>query len=145
MTPFKPLTERIIAAGQIMSEDVARARDEGVTLIVNNRPDGEAEGQPEGAEIERAAREAGIDYLAIPVGASGFSLPQVERLGEALENTDGKVLAFCRTGTRSTLLWALSEAKRGRDVEDVAREAAHAGYDVAPVRPTMDMFASQHG
>ncbi|MBX7541383.1 TIGR01244 family sulfur transferase [Qipengyuania sphaerica] len=141
MSEFKRLNEKMLAAGQITADDVARAGDEGVCLIINNRPDDEVEGQPSGAQIEAAAGEQGIAYKAIPVSSAGFSLPQVDEMRAALDSTEGKVLAFCRSGTRSTILWALAEAKAGRDLDEVAREAEGAGYNTAPVRPTMEMLA----
>lgn len=145
MAEFRKLSESVFAAAQIMPDDIAVAREAGVSLIVNNRPDGESPDQPEGREIEVAARDAGIDYAAIPVGAAGFSQPQIDALIEATGATSGKTLAFCRSGTRSTLLWALAEAKKGRDPEAIARDAAVAGYDVGPVRPAMDMLAGKAG
>lgn len=140
---FRRLSGAMLASPQIAIEDVAAAKDAGVTLIVNNRPEGESEDQVPGAEIEAAAREAGIDYLAIPIGHSGFSQPQVAALADALDKAEGPVLGYCRSGTRSTLLWALAQASRGDDPEELAQAAAQAGYDVAPVRPAMDMLAAR--
>ena len=116
----------------------------GVSLIVNNRPDEEEHGQPHGADIAAAAKAAGMHYIAIPVTHAGFSAPQIDAMRAALdENEDGKTLAFCRTGTRSTLLWALAEAKDGRDPDAIEEAAAAAGYDVAPVRMLLDAFSSR--
>lgn len=143
MSDFRRLTDTMLASPQITVADVATAKEAGVTLIVNNRPEGEAEDQTPGPEIEAAARAAGLDYLAIPIGHSGFSQPQVEALAEALDRAEGKVLGYCRSGTRSTLLWALAQASRGEDPEAVAAAAAQAGYDVSPVRPAMDMLAGR--
>ena len=143
MSDFRTLSDRVLASPQILPADIADAQAQGVTLVINNRPDGEETGQPEGAEIEAAARAAGLDYLAIPVSGAGMSAPQVAAMAEALARTEGKVLAFCRSGTRSTLLWSLAQAQGGRDPEDIAAAAAAAGYDVSPVRPAMDMLAGQ--
>ena len=143
MSDFRRLSETMLASPQITVADVAAAKEAGVKLIVNNRPEGESDDQTPGAEIEAAAREAGIDYLAVPIGQSGFSQPQVQALAEALDKTDGPVLGYCRSGTRSTLLWALAQASRGEDPEELEQAAAQAGYDVTPVRPAMDMLASQ--
>ena len=143
MSDFRTLSDRVLASPQILPADIADAQAQGVTLVINNRPDGEEAGQPEGAEIEAAARAAGLDYLAIPVSGAGMSAPQVAAMAEALAGADGKVLAFCRSGTRSTLLWSLAQAQGGRDPEDIAAAAAAAGYDVSPVRPAMDMLAGQ--
>ena len=115
----------------------------GVKLIINNRPEGESDDQVPGADIEAAARAAGIDYVAIPVTHAGFSEPQVVAMAKALEGAQGPVLAYCRSGTRSTLLWALSEASQGGDPDALTNMAAKAGYDVSPVRPLMDMLKAR--
>ena len=140
---FRTLTDTIFVAPQIDAEAVAAACDLGVTLIINNRPDDESDDQTPGADIEAAARAAGMDYVAIPVTHSGFSQPQVDAMAAALEGAEGKILAFCRSGTRSTLLWALAEARAGADLETLTALAATAGYDVTPVRPLMDMLKAQ--
>lgn len=143
MSDFRALSETVLASPQIAPDDLAAAKAEGVTLVVNNRPDGEAEDQTPGAEIEAAARAAGLDYVAIPIGGSGFGEPQVQAMADALAGANGKVLAYCRSGTRSTLLWSLAQAQAGRDPEEIAAAAAAAGYDVAPVRPAIDMLAAR--
>ena len=142
MSDFRRLSGTMLASPQITVADVAEAKARGVTLIVNNRPEGESDDQTPGAAIEAAARAAGIDYLEIPVGHSGFSHPQVAKLAEALERNEGTVLGYCRSGTRSTLLWALARASMGDDPEMLAAAAARAGYDVASVRPAMDALAA---
>ena len=143
MSQFRRLDDSVLASPQINLDAIAEAKAAGVTLIVNNRPEGEAEDQTPGPEIEAAARAAGLDYVAIPVGGSGFGAPQVEAMAAALARAEGKVLAYCRSGTRSTLLWSLAQAQAGNDPDDIAAAAAAAGYDVGPVRPAMDMLAAQ--
>jgi uncharacterized protein (TIGR01244 family) len=128
---------------QIGLDAVAEAKALGVTLIINNRPEGESEDQVPGADIEAAAQAAGLKYVAIPITHSGFSQPQVEAMVAALKQADGKVLAYCRSGTRSTLLWALAESAQGGDPDSLTNMAAKAGYDVGPVRPLMDMLKAQ--
>lgn len=132
MTPPRPLDTRTFVAGQIRPEDVPGLAAGGIGTIVNNRPDGEEPGQPAAAEIEAAARAAGVGYRFIPV-AGGFAPGQIEAMADALE-ADGKLLAFCRTGTRSAFLWALAEARRGADPELLIEQAAAAGYDLSPIR-----------
>lgn len=143
MSDFRPLGDRVLASPQIEPRDIAAAKAQGVTLVINNRPEGEASDQTPGAEIEAAARAAGLDYVAIPVGGSGFGEPQVQAMAEALARAEGKVLAYCRSGTRSTLLWSLAQAQAGRDPDEIAAAAAAAGYDVTPVRPAIDMLAGR--
>ena len=143
MADFRQLSDSMLASPQIQIADLEDAAAHGVALIINNRPDGEAPDEPQGAEIEAAARAAGMDYLAIPIGHSGFSEPQVEAMQQALAGASGKVLGYCRSGTRSTLLWSLAQARAGVDPELIAASARDAGYDVSPVRAAMDMLASQ--
>ena len=143
---FRKLTDRVYASPQIGIGEVAEASALGVALIVNNRPEGESDDQTPGEKIEAAARAAGIAYVAIPVTHSGFSEPQVSAMREALERAgDAPVLAYCRSGTRSTLLWALAEASAGADPEALAEAAAGAGYDLAPVAQLLDMLAARAG
>jgi uncharacterized protein (TIGR01244 family) len=139
---FRALNDRISASPQITLADVAAAAAQGIGLIVNNRPEGESDDQTPGAEIEATARAAGMDYVAIPVTHAGFSEAQVKAMAAALASTDKPVLAYCRSGTRSTLLWALAEASRGKSPHALSAAAAQAGYDLSPVRALMDMLAA---
>ncbi len=145
MSDFRQLDEQIMASPQISLADLASARALGVRLVINNRPEGESDDQTPGDVIEQAARAAGMDYLAIPITHSGFSHGQVAAMAEALAANEGPILAYCRSGTRSTLLWALAQASRGHDPDALARSAMHAGYDLTPVRSMMDMLAANRG
>ena len=120
-----------VSVRQLAVDDIDEAAASGIRLIVNNRPDGEEPGQPLSAELEAAARAAGLDYRHIPV-AGGFPPERVEAMARALEQ--GPVLAFCRSGTRSTFLWALARAVRGAPAEESVAAAAAAGYDLQPIR-----------
>jgi uncharacterized protein (TIGR01244 family) len=128
------LGEAVLVSGQIQADDVALFAASGVTAIVNNRPDGEEADQPPGAEIKAAARAAGLDYVHIPI-ADGFSDEKIAAMGEALTDAEGKVLIYCKSGTRSAFLWALARARQGADGEELASLAAQAGYDLRPILP----------
>jgi len=143
MSDFRVLSPTMLASPQIGPADVVEAAGQGVSLIINNRPDGESPGEPQGPEIEAAARKAGLDYLAIPIVGAGFGEPQVEAMQQAIGNANGKVLAYCRSGTRSTLLWSLAQARAGEDIDAIAATARQAGYDVSPVRAAMDALSAQ--
>ena len=145
MSDFRKLSDTMFASPQIGLDDVATARDLGIALIVNNRPEGESPDQVPGEEIEAAARDLGIAYLAIPITHAGFSHPQVSAMVEAMQSAVGPVLGYCRSGTRSTLLWALARASMGEDPAALADAAANAGYDVGAIRPAMDALAAQAG
>lgn len=139
---LKTLTPAIYVSPQIDVDTVAYAKTLGVTLIVNNRPEGESTDQTPGPEVEAAARVAGIDYVAVPIGRSEIGDWELDTLATALEaHKASKTLCYCRSGTRSTLLWALCRARAGDDLEQIAQQAAQAGYDVAPVREMMIRLA----
>jgi uncharacterized protein (TIGR01244 family) len=142
---FRPLTPQLSVAPQIGVADVAEAARQGFTFIVNNRPDGEEPSEPQGDEIAAAAQALGIGYVAIPVTHAGFSLPQVESMLAAISAPDAKILAYCRSGTRSTLLWALARSAAGDDADDLTRAAQAAGYDLSGIRPIMDQLRAQRG
>ncbi len=131
MTDFRAVTETFSVSPQISLADVAAAADQGFTLIINNRPDGEAPDQPASAEVEAAARAAGLDYVYAPfVGRPGPA--QVEAVREAVAGAPGKVLAFCRSGTRSICAWAIGQSETV-DRDDLIKLGAAAGYDLSPV------------
>jgi uncharacterized protein (TIGR01244 family) len=140
---FRKVTDSVYASPQIGLDEVAEAKALGVTLVINNRPEGESDDQTPGSEIEAAARAAGLDYVAIPVTHAGFSEGQVQAMADALAGNEGAVLAYCRSGTRSTLLWALAEASQGGDPDTIAASAAGAGYDISPIRQIGDMLAAK--
>jgi uncharacterized protein (TIGR01244 family) len=130
----RPLSETVFVAGQIRAEEVAGFAASGVTIIVNNRPDGEEADQPAGAEIEAAARAAGLDYAFIPI-VDAFSDDKVAAMAAALANAEGNVLLFCKSGTRSTYLWALARARQGANADELMFRAGQAGYNLRPILP----------
>ena len=141
MLDLRRVTDDFAVAPQIGPEDFAALRKQGFGLVINNRPDGEEPGQPSSVQMQAAAELAGLNYRAIPV-AGGFAQAQVQTMAKALSSAEGPVLAFCRSGTRSTLLWALAQASNGGDPDEIAAAAARAGYDIAPVRGAVEQLAA---
>lgn len=133
---FIRLTSEISVAPQIAPDDCARAATEGFAAIVCNRPDGEDPGQPGVVAIEAATVAAGLRFAHIPVDAGGLNADLVEAMAAQL-GLGGPVLAYCRSGTRSTNLWALAEARRGGDPETIVAAAALGGYNVSPMLPML--------
>lgn len=127
---LKRINDHISVSGQIAPQDIAALKAQGFVAIINNRPEGESPDQPDGAEIEVAAKAAGLAYYAIPLGREGVSAEMVEQTKAALDASNGPVFAFCRSGTRSTTLWALSQAGEV-DAEEIISQAAEAGYDMS--------------
>lgn len=128
---MRQLDEDFHVSGQIRPEDVPALAAQGIATIINNRPDGEAPGQPTAAEIGEAARAAGLDYVELPI--AGLSRDVIEQSRAALATARRPVLAFCAAGTRSTFAWALAQAGE-RPAEELEEKAAAAGYDLTPVR-----------
>lgn len=139
---FRQLSDHVYASPQIGLPEITEAAGMGIGLIINNRPEDESEDQTPGDQIEAAARAAGLDYIAIPVTHAGFSEGQVKAMAAALARTDRPVLAYCRSGTRSTLLWALAQASEGANPEELGLAANKAGYDLTPIRALLDMLAA---
>ena len=138
---FRKLDDRTYVAPQLQPERLGEAAAIGVTTVINNRPDDEEHDQPVGASVEQAVQAAGLAYTAIPVTNAGFSHHQVDAMAQALEQADGPVLAYCRSGTRSTYLWALARAKLGDHPAVLTEKADAAGYDLRPIRPMLDALA----
>ena len=129
----RQLDDKTLVNGQIAPEDVQELKEIGVTLIVNNRPDGEDVGQPESDDIEAAAKAAGIEYRHVPI-ARGLGPSDIEAMREAMHSASGgKLFAFCRSGNRSTLAWAVAKSEDGVPTEELHRLANQAGFDLGPV------------
>lgn len=139
MSAFKPLSSTVLAAGQIEQADVAEAKAQGVTLVINNRPEGESPNQVPGAEIEAAARTLGLDYLAIPI-AGNFDAAKVDALRDAMADNDGKTLLYCLSGTRSAHLWGLAEARNGTPLDTIKAAGEGAGYDLSRLEALIDQL-----
>lgn len=132
-TMHRQLDEKTLVSGQISPEDVPALKDLGVTLIVNNRPDYEDAGQPESDDIEAAAQAAGIGYRHVPI-ARGLGPSDVEAMREAMHAVgEGKLFAFCRSGNRSTLAWAVARSEDGATREELDKCVSQAGFDLGPV------------
>ena len=130
---LRVLDEKTLISGQIGPSDVAGLKQAGVTMIVNNRPDGEDADQPLSADIEAAAQQVGIDYRHIPI-MRGMGPSDVDAMRQAIAETgDGKMLAFCRSGNRSALVWAVAQSDEGVPREELERRAQGAGISLDPV------------
>ena len=129
----RQLDDRTLVSGQIKPEDVPALRELGVSLIVNNRPDHEDVGQPESDDIESAAQAAGIEYRHVPI-ARGMGPSDIEAMREAMHAVgEGKLFAFCRSGNRSTLAWAVAKSEDGASREELESCVTKAGFDLGPV------------
>jgi sulfide:quinone oxidoreductase len=133
MVQIVRIDEKTYVAGQIWPEDMADIASQGIRLIVNNRPDGEAaDGQPRAAELEAAAREHGVAFVNLPFATPALTPDYAARFAQILKADEGPVLAFCRTGNRSSMLWAAANIALGRPLDEVLAKTGQAGYDLRP-------------
>jgi sulfide:quinone oxidoreductase len=137
---IKQLTPFLHVSPQITEAELGVLAAQGFRSVINNRPDDEGEGQPASAALAAAAEGLGLAYRHIPVVSGQVTDADVTYFAEALGELQGPVLAFCRTGTRSTTLWALGEAWH-LDPAVILRTAAAAGYDLEGLRPRLETRA----
>lgn len=135
------LTPNLTALPQPSVEEIGELAERGYRSIIGNRPDGEAPDQPAWKELKAAALARGMEAVHIPVVASKIGKEDVRAFREALERLPKPIAAFCRTGTRSTLLWALAN-EASLTVEERVQIAAKEGYDLEPFRPLLSKDTS---
>lgn len=139
MMPRK-LTENYSVSPQISPEDVAVLRDLGFVMVLCNRPDGEIPPDLQSAAMREAVEDAGLRFEVLPLTHQTMNAENIQRQQELVESAGGPVLAYCASGTRCTVIWALGQAAtQGADaVIETAREA---GYDISGLRPTLESLA----
>lgn len=138
--PF--LDDRVAVSGQLGPADMKRLAAAGFLTVVNNRPDGEAMfGQPRTAELKQAALGAGLTFLDLPFSGPRATPAQARSLADLLTQGDGKIVAFCKSGMRSALLWAAATMVNGRPLDEVLRVAAHAGQKLDHVADVIEGLA----
>lgn len=137
------LAPDLSVAGQITESDIAEAARLGFRTILNNRPDGEEPGQMPAAVAAETARRHGIEYRYIPVDARTMGPDVWRAFARALSEVPAPVLAHCRSGTRSTHLWAFQAAEEGvLSLDEIIEHGTRAGYDLDALRPTLERIRS---
>jgi sulfide:quinone oxidoreductase len=143
MSKFIQITPDFAVAGQLGPDDVARAAALGFRTIINNRPDGEERGQPTSEETQRTAAAFGLGYAHIPTTRSDvFSDEVVGHTAQALAGQSGPVLAHCKSGQRSAIVWAAAMA-RERPVAEVLASLNAAGLDLGFLRDELERQADR--
>ena len=110
---YRQINEDYAVGGQITAAQVAEIKAAGFKSVICNRPDGEQPGQPTAAEIGAAVEAAGLTFRHIPVVSGQITGDDVERTAEAIEELEGPVFAYCRSGSRSTNLFVMAKLQRG--------------------------------
>ncbi len=138
---FKQISEDYAAKGQVFSQEMSEIASLGFKTVINNRPDGEEMGQPVNDELKAAAEAAGLSYVFIPITLPTLSPELVTQHHAAIESSAGPVFAFCRSGTRSTILWALTQVCfHGKSISEVTSAAAREGYDLSGMAPLLEGY-----
>jgi uncharacterized protein (TIGR01244 family) len=117
--------------GRLDRTDIDALARAGVRTIINNRPDGEDPGQLPAAEARRIAEAHGLAYHHIPITAATLSRADVDAFAATVRDAPAPIVAHCRSGTRSALLWALARMRGGADPFALVAEAARHGIDIA--------------
>jgi uncharacterized protein (TIGR01244 family) len=134
---LKPLATDFSVTPQIEAADLAELAARGFKSIIGNRPEGEAPDQPAWSSLVAEAERHGISARQIPVVPGQIGADDVKRFAEALRDLPTPIAAFCRTGTRSAMLWALANPD-GLSVDERVAVAAAQGYDLASLRERME-------
>jgi sulfide:quinone oxidoreductase len=140
MMELKVIDDTLVVAAQMQPEDLAALAGQGFAAVICNRPDGEEPDQPPLDAMRTAAQEAGLAFHHIPVAGGLFPPAAVAAFGAIRRGTQGKVLAYCRTGTRAAMLDALANV-HGLSVAERLSRAAAAGYDLSALADRMNSAA----
>jgi uncharacterized protein (TIGR01244 family) len=131
LPPLAELAPGLSAAGKLDRSDIEALADAGVKTIINNRPDGEDPGQLPAADAKKLAESRGIAYHHIPFTAATLTKADVDAFAATLASAKGPIVAHCRSGTRSTLVWSLTRMREGADPMALISQAAGNGIDIA--------------
>ncbi|MDY6829236.1 MAG: TIGR01244 family sulfur transferase [Pseudomonadota bacterium] len=125
---------------QIGPEDLEQIAAMGFKTVINNRPDGEVAGQPRSADLAREAAARGLNYVEVPVAFPDLTDAQLAEMADAMRG-DAPILAFCRTGTRSTILRTIVQARAGVPLDELLQAAFEQGYDLRPQAPLIQRLS----
>lgn len=129
------VTPRYAVAPQIDPADAAEVRAAGFTDVICNRPDEEVSPDLAADALATALTAAGVRFHVNPIRSGALTQAEVARQAEILAEAQGPVLAYCRSGTRSTTVWALGEEAMSPD--EIVSAAGNAGYDLSGLRPQL--------
>lgn len=137
---IRPLTDGYAVTPQITPQDVAAIKQAGFATIICNRPDGEVPPDLQAQALRTAVEGAGLRFVLNPVIGGAITMDNVTTQGAAIADSDGPVLAYCASGNRSSIVWALSQAGQHPTDDLIAIPARH-GYMLEPFRAAIDDLA----
>jgi len=137
------LDDMYFVGPQVLLEDFAKLKAMGFERVINNRPDGEAEEQPVSADLEAEARAQGLEYIYNTVNLSALGQEQVSQQMASLEESK-KTFAFCRTGTRSSVVWVLVNNAQGKEYQTLVDYVSAKGFDLARCEAAMQPLVAHN-
>ncbi|MEO0378859.1 MAG: TIGR01244 family sulfur transferase [Pseudomonadota bacterium] len=137
---IRQITPTYFVAPQLDPADMADVAAAGITTVICNRPDEEVPPPFQADVMEAAALAAGLEFVRLPLTHQTMTPPNVDRQMECAETSKGPVLAYCASGTRSTVVWCLGQAGQ-METDDILSAARSGGYDLANMRPTLEAIA----
>ena len=137
---MKRIYENFYAANQIQAKDIAQLKQEKFECVLCNRPDNEEQDQPSVEMIKSQCLANGIEFLHLPISPGDFNLEAIMETEKVLK-TAKKTLAYCRTGTRSTMLWAFAKTK-DLEVDEVLKITDYSGYNFQHLKELLETYKS---
>lgn len=139
---IRQITDRYFVSPQIAPEDAGAIKAAGITRVICNRPDGEVPPDLQADAIGAVLRAAGLEFEVLPITHQTMTPQNVARQAALIDAAEGPVLAYCASGTRCTVIWALDQAGK-RPTDEILQIAAQGGYDLGGLRPTLDSMAGE--
>lgn len=133
---IRQINDRYAVSPQINPEDLPAIKAAGFARVICNRPDEENPASHQAAAMGAAARDAGLDFAVLPLTHQTMTPENIARQAELIE-AEGPVLAYCASGTRSTIAWALGQAGK-QSADDILTTAAKAGYMLDQLRERLE-------
>ena len=137
---IRQLSSDYSVSPQIDPSDMPAIASAGFKTVINNRPDSENPPDLQAENIKSAAEAAGLNFVDNPFGSMGLGLEVIERQGDAINASNGPVLAYCRSGTRSATIWAFAKAG-DLTTDEILAATASAGYALDGLQPQLDAMA----
>ncbi len=141
---IRPLTPRYAVSPQITVEDVPAIADAGFAKVICNRPDSEVPTEMQSDAIGAAVRAAGMEYEVLELTHRTMTPENIEMQRQMAESGDGPVLAYCASGTRCSVVWALGQSDR-MSADEILNTTGKAGYRLDNLRPTLEQLCNKAG
>jgi len=138
---IRPLTPAYAVSPQIELADLAAVKAAGYVTVIDNRPDGEIPPHLHTAEMRAAAEALGLAFVANPVIGGALTMANVEAQAQAMADSAGPVFAYCASGNRCSIVWALTQAGR-RPADELIGVPARFGYNLEHLRPQIEALAA---